>query len=58
MSLCHAVLHDLQVRLRESVPLRERKPAGVSAACHGGVLGNLIKKTTTKIDHVGSLVAA
>ena len=44
------------MRLRESVPLGEGKPAGVSAACHGGVLGNLIKKTT-KIDHVGSLVA-
>ena len=43
--------------LRESVPLREGKPAGVSAACHGGVLGNLIKTTTPKIDHVGSLVA-
>ena len=45
------------MRLRESVPLGEGKPAGVSAACHGGALGNLIKRTTTKIDHVGSLVA-
>ena len=58
-----------QVRLRESVPLEEGKPAGVNAACHGGYTGrtdvgsygcfwNLIKETTPKIDHVGSLVAA
>ena len=56
-----------QVRLRESVPLEEGKPAGVNAACHGGHTGrtlgsygcfwNPIKETTPKIDHVGSLVA-
>ena len=45
------------MRLRESVPLEEGKPAGVNAACHEGVLGEPNKKTTPKIDHVGSLVA-
>ena len=50
------------------MPLEEGKPAGVNAACHGGYTGrtgvgsygcfwNLIKETTPKIDHVGSLVA-
>ena len=28
-----------QVRLRESVPWGEGKPAGVNAACHGGYTG-------------------
>ena len=28
-----------QVRLRESMPLEEGKPAGVDAACHGGYTG-------------------
>ena len=46
-----------QVRLRESVPLEEGQPDGVNAACHEGVLGEPILKTTPKIDHVGSLVA-
>ena len=27
------------MRLGESVPLGERKPAGVNAACHGGQTG-------------------
>ena len=52
----------------KSVPLEEGKPAGVNAACHGGYTGrtgvgsyscfwSLIKETTPKIGHVGSLVA-
>ena len=45
------------MRLRESVPLEEGQPDGVNAACHEGVLGEPILKTTPKIDHVGSLVA-
>ena len=49
-----------QVRLRESVPLEEGKPAGVNAACHEGVLGepDFKKISYPKIDHVASLVAA
>ena len=58
-----------QVCLRESVPLEEGTPAGANAACDGGYTGrtgvgsygcllNLIKETTPKVDHVGSLVAA
>ena len=57
------------MRLHESVPLEEGTSAGVNAACHGGYTGrtgvgsygcfwNLIKETTPKTDHVGSLVAA
>ena len=48
------------MRLRESVPLEEGKPAGVNAACHEGVLGepDFKKISYPKIDHVASLVAA
>ena len=57
------------MRWRESVPLGKGQPAGVNTACfmvdrQGGqrwavtvVLGTYLTKNSSKIGHVGSLVA-